>query len=177
MMGIRNTLKLVTFNPFKETRLDREKLIRRIQRAKIDLSKITLEGVYILHISHSYTGKNWLKVGKTRKDALTKRITQIEREFNSINGYSVTPLYWSVNYGLYWEKHTCYLFEQRAIEFLRLKGLINDKSFKMYRNELFGLTNSENKEKASIVSDCKDHIDTLWRNPKAHNVGHFGRLS
>ena len=56
MMGVRRTLKLVTFNPFKATKMEREKMIRRIQNTPIDLCKIMLEGVYVLHIKHKERG-------------------------------------------------------------------------------------------------------------------------
>jgi len=177
MMGIRKTIKLVTFNPFKSTRLERAKLVRKIQTHNIDLSKVMLEGVYILHIQHK-DGSQWLKLGKTGKASLPKRLESIEREFNSRNGYKVTPLYWSVNYGLFWERHTCFIFEQRSLEYLReVEGLENDTSFGMYRKELFKLTKEQSKAKTRIVSDVKEYIHDLWFNPEAKNVGHFGRLT
>ena len=176
MMGYGKSLKLVTFNPFKETKLPKPKMIRRIQNTPIDLGKIFLEGVYVLYIKHK-TGDSWLKVGKTGNLDLEKRLKQIEREFNSRNGYSVTPLYWSVNYGLKWERHTCFIFEQRSQEYLRVKGLDNDPSFGMYRKELFKLTKEQDQDKTALISDLRHFHNELWNNPKAKTVGHFGRLS
>lgn len=176
MMGIRRTLKLVTFNPFKATKMEKARLIRRIQNTPIDLCKIMLEGVYVLHIKHK-NGDSWLKVGKTEKTGLNKRLRQIEREFNSRNGYEVTPLYWSVNYGLFWERHTCFIFEQRSQEYMRAKGLENDTSFGMYRKELFKLSKEQDKDKTALVSDLRHFHNELWNNPEAKTVGHFGRLS
>ena len=178
MMGIRKTLKLVTaFSPLKATKLPSPSLVRRIQTHSINLRKIMLEGVYVLLIQHT-DGSQWLKCGKTGRFSLPKRIESIEREFNSRNGYKVTPLYWSVNYGLFWERHTCSLFELRTQEYLReVEGLENDTSFGMYKKELFKLTKEQRKEKTRIVSDVKGFIHDLWFNTEAKNVGHFGRLT
>ena len=177
-MGIRKTLKLATtVSPFKATKLSRPSLVKRIQRQSIDLGKIMLEGVYVLLIQHT-DGSQWLKCGKTGRFSLPKRIESIEREFNSRNGYKVTPLYWSVNYGLFWERHTCSLFELRTQEYLReVEGLENDSSFGMYRKELFKLTKEQNKDKTALVSDLRHFHNELWNNPEAKTVGHFGRLS
>tara|TARA_B100000902_G_scaffold174642_1_gene168433 strand:+ start:73 stop:612 length:540 start_codon:yes stop_codon:yes gene_type:complete len=179
MMGVRKNLKLIysVFNPLKETRLPKPKLVRRIQNTPIDLNKIVLEGVYVLHISNSRTSENWLKVGKTYKNGLTKRLKQIEREFNSVNGYTVTPLYWSIHYGLFWERHTCYLFEQRTQQLYRAKGLSNDDQFGMYKKELFKLTTEQNKDKTSLISETRNFHSKIWNDPRAKTVGHFGRLA
>lgn len=175
MMGYGKSLKLVNFNPFKETKLPRPRMIRRIQNTPIDLWKIAFEGVYVLYIKHK-NGDSWLKVGKTGNLDLEKRLKQIEREFNSRNGYLVTPLYWSVNYGLKWERHTCFIFEQRSQEYLRVNGLDNDTSFGMYRKELFKLTKEQDKDKTALISDLRHFHNELWNNPKVKTVGHLGRL-
>jgi len=175
-MGLRTALQLRSFNPYSRTKLAKNKLIRRIQNKPIDLLKVVLEGIYVLHITHR-NGDNWLKVGKTDVGGLPKRIKQIEREFNSRNGYSVVKLAWSVDYGLKFERHTCFIFEQRSLEYLRVMGLENDGSFGMYKKELFKLTTEQNKDKTKLISDLKHFHNDLWFNPEAKTVGHFGRLT
>jgi hypothetical protein len=73
---------------------------------------------------------------------------------------------------LFWERHTCSLFELRTQEYLReVEGLNNDVSFKMYKKELFKLTKEQRKEKTKIVSNVKGFIHDLWFNTEAKNVG------